>query len=32
MDALSDLGIKTLHTPLTPMKVWQAISQAKAGT
>jgi carbon-monoxide dehydrogenase large subunit len=30
MDALSDLGIKTLHTPLTPMKVWQAIQEAKA--
>jgi len=30
MDALSDLGIKTLHTPLTPMKVWQAIRDAKA--
>ena len=31
MDALSELGIKTLHTPLTPMKVWQAIREAKAG-
>src|SRR5450432_4567608 len=31
MDALSELGIKTLHTPLTPMKVWLAIRQAKAG-
>jgi carbon-monoxide dehydrogenase large subunit len=30
MDALSELGIKTLHTPLTPMKVWQAIREAKA--
>ena len=30
MDALSDLGIKTLNTPLTPMKVWQAIQEAKA--
>jgi carbon-monoxide dehydrogenase large subunit len=30
MDALSDLGIKTLHTPLTPLKVWQAIREAKA--
>jgi len=30
MDALSDLGIKTLHTPLTPMKVWQAIRDARA--
>jgi carbon-monoxide dehydrogenase large subunit len=31
MDALSELGIKTLTTPLTPMKVWQAIRDAKAG-
>jgi aerobic carbon-monoxide dehydrogenase large subunit len=30
MDALSELGIKTLHSPLTPMKVWQAISDAQA--
>jgi carbon-monoxide dehydrogenase large subunit len=30
MDALSELGIKTLHTPLTPQKVWQAIREAKA--
>ncbi len=30
MDALSALGITTLHTPLTPMKVWQAIRDAKA--
>jgi carbon-monoxide dehydrogenase large subunit len=30
MDALSDLGIKTLHTPLSPLKVWQAIQDAKA--
>jgi len=30
MDALSELGIKTLHTPLTPMKVWRAIRDAKA--
>jgi aerobic carbon-monoxide dehydrogenase large subunit len=30
MDALSELGIKTLHTPLTPTKVWQAIRDAKA--
>ena len=30
MDALSDLGIKTLTTPLSPMKVWQAIREAKA--
>jgi carbon-monoxide dehydrogenase large subunit len=31
MDALSELGIKTLSTPLTPMKVWQAIRDARAG-
>src|ERR1700692_1324372 len=30
MDALSELGIQTLNTPLTPMKVWQAIRDAKA--
>jgi carbon-monoxide dehydrogenase large subunit len=30
MDALSDLGIKTLTTPLSPLKVWQAIQEAKA--
>src|SRR5580698_6303523 len=30
MDALSEFGIKTLTTPLTPMKVWQAIRDAKA--
>jgi len=30
MDALSELGIKTLHTPLTPQKVWQAIREARA--
>jgi aerobic carbon-monoxide dehydrogenase large subunit len=31
MDALGELGIKTLQTPLTPMRVWQAIRDAKAG-
>jgi aerobic carbon-monoxide dehydrogenase large subunit len=31
MDALCELGIKTLSTPLTPMKVWKAIRDAKAG-
>jgi aerobic carbon-monoxide dehydrogenase large subunit len=31
MDALSDLGIKTIQTPLSPMKIWQAIKDAKAG-
>jgi carbon-monoxide dehydrogenase large subunit len=30
MDALGELGIKTLDTPLTPLKVWQAIQEAKA--
>ena len=30
MDALSDLGIKTINTPLSPLKVWQAIQEAKA--
>ena len=30
MDALSELGIKQLNTPLTPLKVWQAIQEAKA--
>ncbi|WP_458756949.1 xanthine dehydrogenase family protein molybdopterin-binding subunit [Afipia sp. TerB] len=29
MDALAPLGIKTLQTPLTPMKIWQAIQEAK---
>jgi carbon-monoxide dehydrogenase large subunit len=30
MDALSDLGIGGLNTPLTPVKIWQAIQEAKA--
>ena len=30
MDALSELGINGLNTPLTPVKIWQAIRQAKA--
>jgi carbon-monoxide dehydrogenase large subunit len=30
MDALSELGIKQLNTPLTPAKVWQAIRDARA--
>jgi carbon-monoxide dehydrogenase large subunit len=30
MDALSALGIKTLNTPLSPVKVWQAIQDAKS--
>jgi carbon-monoxide dehydrogenase large subunit len=29
MDALSELGITSISTPLSPMKVWQAIQQAK---
>jgi carbon-monoxide dehydrogenase large subunit len=31
MDALSELGITQLNTPLTPQKVWQAIQAARAG-
>ncbi|MEI9924788.1 MAG: xanthine dehydrogenase family protein molybdopterin-binding subunit [Bradyrhizobium sp.] len=30
MDALSELGITSLTTPLSPLKVWQAIQDAKA--
>jgi carbon-monoxide dehydrogenase large subunit len=30
MDALSELGITQLNTPLTPLKVWQAIRDARA--
>lgn len=30
MDALGELGIKQLNTPLTPVKIWQAIRDAKA--
>jgi carbon-monoxide dehydrogenase large subunit len=30
MDALSELGIKSITTPLSPLKVWQAIGEAKA--
>jgi carbon-monoxide dehydrogenase large subunit len=30
MDALSDLGITSITTPLSPMKVWQAIRNARA--
>src|SRR3954452_14466780 len=30
MDALSDLGIKPLTTPLSPLKIWQAIQEAKS--
>ena len=30
MDALSELGIKSLTTPLSPLKVWQAIREARA--
>jgi len=29
MDALSEVGIKQLNTPLTPPKIWQAIRDAK---
>lgn len=31
MDALNDLGIRQLNTPLTPQKIWQAIREAKTG-
>ena len=30
MDALSELCITTLNTSLSPLKVWQAIREAKA--
>ncbi|HTO68162.1 MAG TPA: xanthine dehydrogenase family protein molybdopterin-binding subunit [Bradyrhizobium sp.] len=30
MDALAELGIRQLNTPLTPQKIWQAIRDAKA--
>lgn len=30
MDALSPLGVKTLQTPLSPIKVWQAIRDARS--
>jgi carbon-monoxide dehydrogenase large subunit len=30
MDALAELGIANLQTPLTPQKVWKAIHEAKA--
>lgn len=30
MDALSPLGIKTLNTPLSPIKIWQAIRDASS--
>jgi carbon-monoxide dehydrogenase large subunit len=30
MDALSEIGIKQLNTPLTPHKVWQAIRDSRA--
>ena len=29
MDALSEVGITQLNTPLTPVKIWQAIQDAK---
>lgn len=31
MDALNPLGIKNLNTPLSPIKIWQAIQGAAAG-
>jgi carbon-monoxide dehydrogenase large subunit len=30
IDALSELGITSINTPLSPLKVWQAIQEAKA--
>ena len=30
MDALSDLGIAGLQTPLTPVKIWEAIRASKS--
>jgi carbon-monoxide dehydrogenase large subunit len=30
IDALSEFGVKAINTPLTPMKVWQAIREAKS--
>ncbi len=30
MDALSELGITSLQTPLTPVKIWEAIQKAQA--
>jgi carbon-monoxide dehydrogenase large subunit len=30
MDALAELGIRQLNTPLTPQKIWQAIRDARA--
>jgi carbon-monoxide dehydrogenase large subunit len=32
MDALADLGITSLQTPLTPMKLWDAIREARDNT
>jgi carbon-monoxide dehydrogenase large subunit len=29
MDALAELGITQLNTPLTPQKIWKAIRDAK---
>jgi len=31
MDALSELGITSISTPLSPMKVWQAIPAGESG-
>jgi carbon-monoxide dehydrogenase large subunit len=31
MDALAELGITQLNTPLTPQKIWKAIKDAKVG-
>ncbi len=31
IDALAPLGVKSIDMPLTPMRVWQAIQEAKGG-
>jgi carbon-monoxide dehydrogenase large subunit len=32
MDALAELGITQLNTPLTPQKIWKAIRDAKVAS
>jgi carbon-monoxide dehydrogenase large subunit len=32
VDALRPLGVKFMDMPLTPMRVWQAINEAKGGS
>ena len=31
IDALLPFGVKSLDMPLTPMRVWEAIEEAKGG-